>query len=161
MHSEPQRFVTGREPLIQWANAQSARYDHAGMSFDQIVHVHYLKTRGLLRDDAFGRRGGDVDIYLDLDQVLDPDRSCPAVRRRSWEESNMASGLGHREAMEPLDFATTVRAVSDHERRVPDVPLIIEDLLVRAKQLADAGAPREAIEEALDQVAALRDGLDS
>jgi hypothetical protein len=44
---------------------------------------------------------------------------------------------------------------------LPDVPLIIEDLLVRAKQLADAGAHREAIEEILDQVAALRDGLDS
>ena len=44
---------------------------------------------------------------------------------------------------------------------LPDVPLIIEDLLVRAKLLADAGAYREAIEEILDQVAALRDGLDS
>lgn len=44
---------------------------------------------------------------------------------------------------------------------LPDVPLIIEGLLVRAKQLADAGAHREAIEEILDQVAALRDGLDS
>ncbi|BEH01697.1 hypothetical protein brsh051_09780 [Brooklawnia propionicigenes] len=44
---------------------------------------------------------------------------------------------------------------------LPDVPLIIDDLLVRAKQLADAGVRREAIEEILDQVAALRDGLDS
>ncbi len=44
---------------------------------------------------------------------------------------------------------------------LPDVPLIIEDLLVRAKQLADSGAHREAIEAILDQVAALRDGLDS
>ena len=41
---------------------------------------------------------------------------------------------------------------------LPDVPLIIEDLLVRAKQLADAGASREAIVEILDRVAALRDG---
>ena len=39
-----------------------------------------------------------------------------------------------------------------------DVPLIIEDLLVRAKQLADAGAHRAAIEEILDHVAALREG---
>ena len=38
---------------------------------------------------------------------------------------------------------------------------IIEDLFVRAKQLADSGAHREAIEAILDQVAALRDGLDS
>ncbi len=51
--------------------------------------------------------------------------------------------------------------MSDPGPALPDVPLIIEDLLVRAKQLADAGAYREAIEEILDQVAALRDGLDS
>ena len=44
---------------------------------------------------------------------------------------------------------------------LPDVPLIVEDLLVRAKQLADADARREAIEEILDQVAALPDGLNS
>ena len=41
---------------------------------------------------------------------------------------------------------------------LPDIPLIIEDLLVQAKQLADAGAPHEAIEEILDHVAALREG---
>ena len=41
---------------------------------------------------------------------------------------------------------------------LPDVPLIVEDLLIRAKQLADAGAATEAIEEILDHVAALREG---
>ena len=41
---------------------------------------------------------------------------------------------------------------------LPDVPLIIEDLLAEAKQLADAGEHREAIEEILDHVAALREG---
>ena len=44
---------------------------------------------------------------------------------------------------------------------LPDVPLIIEDLLLQAERLADAGAHSEAIEEILDQVAALRDGSDS
>ena len=43
-------------------------------------------------------------------------------------------------------------------RPLPDVPLIIEDLLLQAQQLADAGAPCEAIDEILDQVAALRHG---
>ena len=43
-------------------------------------------------------------------------------------------------------------------RPLPDVPLIIEDLLLQAKQLADAGAPHEAIVEILDHVAALREG---
>jgi hypothetical protein len=58
-------------------------------------------------------------------------------------------------------YRRTTVSVSDPECPLPDVPLIIEDLLVRAKQLADAGARREAIEELRDQVAALRDGLDS
>lgn len=41
---------------------------------------------------------------------------------------------------------------------LPDVPLIIEDLLLQAQQLADAGAPRAAIDDVLDYVAALREG---
>ena len=41
---------------------------------------------------------------------------------------------------------------------LPDVPLIIEDLLAQAKQLADAGEHRKAIDELLDYVAALREG---
>lgn len=39
-----------------------------------------------------------------------------------------------------------------------DVPLVVEDLLIEAKQLVDAGAPTEVIEEILDQVDALREG---
>lgn len=41
---------------------------------------------------------------------------------------------------------------------LPDTPLIIEDLLLQAQQLADTGAPHEAIDELLDHVAALREG---
>ena len=41
---------------------------------------------------------------------------------------------------------------------LPDVPLIIEDLLSQAKQLADAGEHRKAVDELLDHVAALREG---
>lgn len=41
-----------------------------------------------------------------------------------------------------------------------DVPLIVEDLLNQARQLADAGAPTEVIEAILDHVAALREGRD-
>lgn len=39
-----------------------------------------------------------------------------------------------------------------------DVPLIVEDLLLQAKRLADAGASTEAIEKILEHVAALREG---
>lgn len=41
---------------------------------------------------------------------------------------------------------------------LPDVPLIIEDLLLQARKLADSGALYEAIEAVLDHVAALREG---
>lgn len=44
------------------------------------------------------------------------------------------------------------------ELLLPDVPLIVEDLLMQAKRLADAGAPTESIDEILDHIAALRDG---
>lgn len=39
-----------------------------------------------------------------------------------------------------------------------DIPLIVEDLLMRARQLLDSGAPTEAVEAILDHVAALRAG---
>lgn len=41
---------------------------------------------------------------------------------------------------------------------LPDVPLIIEDLLLQARKLVDSGALYEAIEAVLDHVAALREG---
>lgn len=44
------------------------------------------------------------------------------------------------------------------ELRLPDVPLIVEDLLVRGKQLADSGGSVEVIKAILDNVADLRDG---
>lgn len=50
--------------------------------------------------------------------------------------------------------------MSEPELPLPDVPLIVEDLLMQAKWLADAGAPTEVTEEILDQVAALREGCD-
>lgn len=43
---------------------------------------------------------------------------------------------------------------------LPDVPLIVESLLLQAKQLAESGAPSESIEAILDHVAALREGRD-
>lgn len=48
--------------------------------------------------------------------------------------------------------------MSELERLVPDVLLLVEDLLLQARQLADSGAPTDAIEAILDHVAALREG---
>lgn len=50
--------------------------------------------------------------------------------------------------------------MSDPELSLPDVPLIVEDLLVQAKRLADAGAPTAVVAEILDHVAVLREGRD-
>ena len=50
--------------------------------------------------------------------------------------------------------------MSDPELPLPDVPLIVEDLLMKARQLADRGAPTELVEDILDHVAALREGSD-
>ena len=48
--------------------------------------------------------------------------------------------------------------MSDLELPLIDVPLIVEDLLMRARQLAESGAPTEAVVAILDHVAALREG---
>lgn len=59
-------------------------------------------------------------------------------------------------------------ALTDHDHASPavtrlglplaDVPLIVEGLLIEAKQLADGGTSTEAVEAILDHVAALREG---
>ena len=58
----------------------------------------------------------------------------------------------------PREHDLVVPAVSEREVFLPDVPLIVEDLLNRAKRLADSCAPTAAIEAILDHVAALREG---
>ena len=44
------------------------------------------------------------------------------------------------------------------EARLADVPLIVEDLLRQARQLADLGARTETVKAILDHAAALREG---
>lgn len=65
---------------------------------------------------------------------------------------------GPQSGLKPSDRG--VPAVSELERLVPDVPILVEDLLLQARQLADSGAPAEAVEAILDHVAALREGRD-
>jgi fatty acid-binding protein DegV len=48
--------------------------------------------------------------------------------------------------------------VTQPKRPLPDVPLIVEDLLTEAKRLADAGAAPEEIKQILDEVEQLRAG---
>lgn len=49
-------------------------------------------------------------------------------------------------------------AVSEPELLLPDVPLIVEDLLWQARHLADLGAPIETVNAILDHVVAVREG---
>ncbi len=48
--------------------------------------------------------------------------------------------------------------MSDPEPALPDVPLIVEALLLQAKRVADASAKTREVEKILDHVAALREG---
>lgn len=54
--------------------------------------------------------------------------------------------------------STTGYDVSEPALPLPDVPLIVEGLLMEAENLADYGAPTESVEAILDHVAALREG---
>lgn len=47
--------------------------------------------------------------------------------------------------------------MSQPELPLPDVPLIVEDILMQARQLLDAGAAADVVEAILDQAAALRE----
>lgn len=119
-------------------------------------------TRGLHINDAFGRRGWRRRHLRRLRPGPRPGRIVP---RRSTpevggeEESKPTSGLAHPGGHAAEDIPTTgFRAVSEAVLPLPDVPLIVEDLLAQAKRLADAGAPAAAAAEILDHVAALREG---
>ena len=46
----------------------------------------------------------------------------------------------------------------ESEVPLPDMPLIVEGLLLEARQLADAGPQTEEVDSILDHVAALREG---
>lgn len=48
--------------------------------------------------------------------------------------------------------------MSEPELPLPDMPLILESLLIEAKRLADFGAPTGPVEAILEHVAALREG---
>ena len=59
-----------------------------------------------------------------------------------------------------LDREQEGTALKEPQLPFPDVPLIVEDLLMQARQLAGTGATIEVVEEILDHVAALREGSD-
>lgn len=120
-------------------------------------------ARALPIKDAVEHGGtGKLNCHVDPDQVIDPEQRI--VPRRPMQEA----GDGW-ESIAP-DAATPRKgrssscpdcegsAMSESELPLTDVPLIVEDLLLQAKRVADAGASTEAIEKILEHVAALREG---
>lgn len=111
---------------------------------------------------AMGRSAGNPDPSIDHLLELPPrigSRSSTAGAVCEWE-SVAALPRTLRESFRRYDVPATngSSATSEPDFTPRDLPLIVEDLLVRAKQFADSGAQSEAIEEILDLVAALREG---
>ena len=109
------------------------------------------------------RRGGVFGFGADRLQVATG--TGPAVPRRPLlnlrRESGAAATLvqvDQEEGMAAHHSPTGVAAVREDERPLEDVLLIAEDLLLRARRLADSGAPTEAVEAILNYVTALREG---
>ncbi|MHA6522935.1 hypothetical protein [Tessaracoccus sp. G1721] len=108
------------------------------------------------------RRGGDLGFDADRLQVATgrgravPQRPLLNLRRESGAAATLLEV--DQESRAAYDFPTGVAAAREAEGPLADVLLIAEDLLLQARRLADSGAPREAVEAILDQVAALREG---
>lgn len=129
MYPDPERLVTGTELWLQLAEAPDVQYDDP---------VQVIDSRGRVVSRRLTQEAGGG-----LESIATPDTTLDEVQQ-------------------PPDSPITttgVQAASGPELLLPDVPLIIEDLLMRAKQLADFGAQTAAIAEILDQVAALREGM--
>lgn len=129
-----------------------------------VIHEAFGRTghvQLLLSDDTLGGGGGDHRFYVDPHEVLGQD--ARSVSRRSTPQADDEWGPVAKPGAftrRPVVRLTTRRrgyTVSELDLSLPDAPLIVEDLLVKAKWLAASGAPSESIEVILDHVAALRE----
>ena len=110
------------------------------------------------------RRGGEFGFDDERVQVGNwAGRAVPHLPLLNFRRDKGADATSvevDQEGLAAHDSPTGVAAVREAERPLADVLLIAEDLLLRARRLADSGAPTEAVEEILDHVAALREGRD-
>ena len=108
------------------------------------------------------RRTGRYDVGEDPARITDaeghvwPQRPLAQAPRAS--EAPLTIDAVNVEDTSALGIARKVGEVNRAEARLADVPLIVEDFLCQARQLADSGAPTEAVKAVLDHAAALRDG---
>ena len=104
-----------------------------------------MRTRGVAFDSTTTRWGRN---WLELLPLEPPSRADPV---------GAVVKLRH-EATSGVYFPCDSFSASEHERPLADVPLIVEDVLVQARMLAESCAPTDAIKAILDHVAALRAG---
>lgn len=108
------------------------------------------------------RRTGRYEVDEDRVRMTDaeghvlPQRPLAQVRRA--RAAALTIDAVNEEGTSALGIARSVGVANRAEARLADVPLIVEDLLGQARQLADSGAPTEAVKAILDHVAALREG---
>lgn len=183
MNPNPHRHVNGTRSWPQRTDAFGVRYD-AREAFDEIaanysancsVHPHLQALepstptsranevpvtpafdRALLTWDAVRCVGAEHEIDAPA-KVIDWGTGVGAERGYiSTPVANCEEGL---EPTWPLnDAGGVVRRASVADVLLSDVPLIVEDLLMQARQLADTGATIEVVEKILNHVAALREG---
>ena len=86
---------------------------------------------------------------------------CVVPQRAASEGSGagsvVPSGTVSDQDLSVLGVARRVGAFNTAGSPFADIPLIVEDLLMQARHLTDAGAPIEAVVAILDHVAALRE----
>ena len=117
----------------------------------------------VLIESAIGGEHGSLDPFVEPVRILDPERRIAS--RRPSPEARVEWGsivlpvVNRKEARRTQSSPTAPNGFGrELELPAPDVPLIVEGLLWHARQLADFGAPTEAVEALLDHVAALREG---
>lgn len=137
MNPGPHRLVTGTELRLQRADEHGVRYDDPGKSFDEIgrddhgasdayrellapdptgtgsathrAAANTAHARALLIEEVSGRGGGELDLYVECVQALDPEgRIPPRCSTPEVDGECIANpGRGHQEVMPPQDFPTT------------------------------------------------------
>lgn len=109
-----------------------------------------IRRRGV----AFGLGDDDVTVIEVVGRAVP--QGPLNVLRREWR-TDATSVAGRQESVPAHDVGRGV-ARDEPPLGLVDIPLIVEDLLVQTRSLAESGAPSEAIEAILDHVASLREG---
>lgn len=110
------------------------------------------------------RRAARYEVDEDQLRIIDVGGAGPAASATGQGASREGARSDYRWRQGEVTFAfgieRRVGIANKSVARLADVPLIVEDLLCQARQLADSGAPTEAVKAVLDHAAALREGRD-